>query len=62
VSREVYFTFCKGVGVKFPPGYSTWTTNLDDLMKVTKRDLLAIAAPAVVIVVLIMITGHEKGK
>ena len=36
--------------------------NLDDLMKVTKRDLLAIAAVAVVIVVLIMITGQEKTK
>ena len=37
-------------------------TNLDDLMKVTKRDLLALAAVVVVIVVLIMITGHEKAK
>ncbi len=31
-------------------------------MKVTKKDLLTIAAVAVVIVALIMITGHEKAK
>ncbi len=31
-------------------------------MKVTKRDLLAIAAVAVVIVLLIIFTGHEKTK
>ncbi len=31
-------------------------------MKVTKRDLLAIAAVAVVIVVLIMITGRDNTK
>jgi hypothetical protein len=37
-------------------------TNLDDLMKITKRDSLAIGAAAVVIVVLIMVTSHEKAK
>jgi cytochrome c5 len=37
-------------------------TNLDDLMKVMKRDLLAIAAAAAVIVVLIMVTVREKAK
>jgi cbb3-type cytochrome oxidase cytochrome c subunit len=31
-------------------------------MKMTKRDLLTIAAVAVVLVVLIMITTHEKAK
>ncbi len=36
--------------------------NLKDLMKVTKRNLLAIAAVAVVIVLLIMTTGHKKAK
>lgn len=37
-------------------------TKLDDLMKVTRRDLLASAVVGILIVVLVMITGHEKTK